>query len=518
MHQYLLTSIVKLLEKSNIGKIISEAISEGILVVDDRQTIVASNTAANQMFGYPKEGLNGKPLKILIPKTIRSQHKTMAHKFIQTGKRRPMGAGLDLIGVRKNGDEFPMEISLNPFTLWKKKYVIGLVVDSTEQRKAEQTIDHWYRIFNESLNEIYVFDAQSLVFINVNYGGQRNLGYTMEELSQMTALDIKPEYLKDRVTTLLKPLLDKTKEKVEFETMHQRKDGSTYPVEVHLQRSAIGQREVLVAIVWDITERKNYTQRLESTVEERTLQLREALQAEKRLNGLKTKFLSLVSHEFKTPLASILTSTALLAKYTEADQQEKRDKHLYTITSKVKYLNNILNDFLSIERLDSGKVNYTLTTFPLSKLINEVIYDANTLLKEGQHIQQPEHIDEITVTFDEKIITLTLSNLIRNAIKYSPEGSCIALKVDANPTQLQIHVTDQGFGIPQEDQPFIFNRYFRASNVLTIQGTGIGLNTIQQHLQNLNADIRFKSTLGQGSTFTVSIPIKASEHEKSSID
>lgn len=509
---------MELFEKSNIVKIISEAISEGILVVDDQQTIVASNTAANQMFGYPKDGLNGKPLKTLIPQKIRDQHKTVAQGFIQKGTRRPMGAGLDLVGIRKNGDEFPMEISLNPFTLWQKKYVIGLVMDSTEQKKAEQTIDHWFRIFNESLNEIYVFDAKSFVFINVNHGAQRNLGYTMEELGRMTVLDIKPNFLRDSLKALLEPLLDKTKEKVEFETMHQRKDGSTYPVEVHLQLSSIGKQEVFVAIVWDITERKDYTQRLENTVEERTLQLREALKAEKQLNTLKTKFLSLVSHEFKTPLASILTSTALLAKYTETQQQEKRDKHLHTITSKVKYLNNILNDFLSIERLDADKVNYTLTTFPLSKLINEVIYDANTLLKEGQRIQYPEHIDGITVTFDEKIMTLALSNLIHNASKYSPEGTCIALQVDANPTHLQIHVTDQGFGIPQEDQPFIFNRYFRASNVLTIQGTGIGLNTIQQHLQNLNADIRFKSTLGQGSTFTVSIPIKASEHEKSSID
>lgn len=498
---------MELLNKSNVLGMLSDVISEGIIIVNEQQQITASNKAANKMFAYEAEELIGKPLEILIPKQSRTKHDTLVSGFISKSKARQMGQGLDLMGLRKDGGEFPLEISLSPFELDQKKYVLALVMDITERKKAEQTIDYWFQIFDESLNEIFVFDAESFLFVNVNRGARLNLGYSMEELYKMSVLDIKPEVTMEAMRRLVSPLLSKRKQKVVFESVHKRKDGTTYPVEVHLQLSSIGKRQVCVAIVLDITERKNYTQQLENTVEERTQQLREALKAEKKLNELKTKFLSLVSHEFKTPLTSILTSTSLLSKYTDSDQQDKRDKHISTIKSKVKYLDNILTDFLSIERLESGKVNYTLSSFPLSKLINEVVYDSNTLLKEGQRIRYPNNIDGIVVEFDEKILELALSNLVHNAIKYSPEDTTIELKVSQEGEQLKIEVVDEGFGIPPEDQPFVFDRYFRATNVLTVQGTGIGLNTVRQHMHNLNANITFKSKLGEGSIFTLHIPL-----------
>lgn len=492
----------------------SEVISEGIVIVNNERQIITSNKAANTMFDYKEGELPGQQLDILIPQRAKHKHDHLVDKFMGDGKARQMGKGLDLVGVRKCGEEFPLEISLNPFKLKEKKYVLALIMDITEKKKAEQTIDYWFKIFDESLNEIYVFDADSFIFINVNRGAQRNLGYNMQELGEMSVIDIKPEVSLEVMKRLVSSLVSGHKEKVIFETVHKRKDGSHYPVEVHLQLSFIGKRQVCVAIVLDITERKNYTEQLEHTVEERTQQLSEALQAEKKLNELKTKFLSLVSHEFKTPLTSILTSTSLLSKYTESDQQEKRNKHISTIKSKVRYLDNILTDFLSIERLDTGKVNYKLTSFKLSKLINEVIYDSNTLLKEGQRIRYPKNIDGLVVEFDEKILGLALSNLLHNAIKYSPENTEIALEVYQENKQIKINVADKGFGIPSEDQAFIFDRYFRATNVLTVQGTGIGLNTVRQHMHNLNANITFKSELGSGSTFTLYIPINNKENEE----
>ncbi len=251
----------------------------------------------------------------------------------------------------------------------------------------------------------------------------------------------------------------------------------------------------------------NYTKKLEKTVKERTKQLTEALAKEKELNELKTRFLSLVSHEFKTPLSGILTSITLLAKYTDSDQQDKRDKHITTIRNKVRYLDAILNDFLSVERLESGKVNYKLVTFPLSKIVNEVIYDANMLLKTGQRISYPENIDGIMVSFDEKILELALSNLLHNAIKYSPEDSVIDINAKKDDEFLRIHVIDQGIGIPKAAQKHIFNRYFRAENVLLTQGTGIGLNIAKQHLENLGASLNFSSVENKGSIFRIKIPL-----------
>ena len=334
------------------------------------------------------------------------------------------------------------------------------------------------------------------------------MGYALENFKTMSPLDINPHMDVPQFQLLIDPLLKGERDKVKFETDHQRQDGSIYPVEVHIQLSILGEEQVFVAIILDITERKSYTEKLEKKVQARTKQLTETLAKEKELNELKTRFLSLVSHEFKTPLSSILTSITLLAKYTESHQQEKRDKHVETIKNKVRYLDTILTDFLSVERLDSGKVNYKIENFPLSKVINEVVYGANMLLKSGQQITYPENIDDIYIKFDEKTLELALSNLIHNAIKYSPEDTTIDLVVLNYRENILIKVVDCGIGIPVEEQKHIFNRYFRAENALLNQGTGIGLNIAKQHLENLGSTIQFSSEENKGSIFTIVIPVE----------
>jgi len=213
----------------------------------------------------------------------------------------------------------------------------------------------------------------------------------------------------------------------------------------------------------------------------------------------------MVSHEFKTPLTGILTSTILLNKYKLTEQQKKREKHINTITDTVQYLNNILNDFLSVEKLEKGKINYKFTTFKLSKVLNEVIYNANMLLKDGQQINYPEDIDNISLHQDEKILELALSNIIYNAIKYSSENTVIDIDISQNKNTTIFKISDNGIGIPKKDQKNIFNRYFRAENALNMQGTGIGLNIVKDHLENLNGTIAFESKEHKGSTFTIEL-------------
>ncbi len=495
-------------KNSNIFNLLSEGVSEGIVVVNKKRVIVATNSAAEDMFGYTKEEMLEKPLNALVPVKFHKAHDGHVSQYLNGAGKRRMAVGRELFGVRSNGEEFPVEVGLNPFNLYDNTYVMALVMDVTERREAERELRHWAKIFDESLNEIYIFDAKTLGFVKVNRGALANIGYTEEELQKLTPIDIKPEYNKKKFEELLEPLKNKTQEKLDFETIHLRKDGSTYPVEVHIQLSDLGGDEVFVAIILDITDRKNYTDRLEKTVAERTEELQKALEKEKELNELKTRFLSLVSHEFKTPLSSILTSSTLLSKYTQAEQQQKRDKHIETIRNKVKYLDNILNDFLSVERLETGKVNYKFTSFALSKLVNEVVYDANMLLKSGQSIHYPSDIDDLVVTSDEKILELILSNLLHNAIKYSPEHTLIDIEIKEDNDWLKIKVIDQGMGIPEEDQKFIFNRYFRAKNALLNQGTGIGLNIVKQHLENLGGVISFESIENKGTTFTLELPLK----------
>lgn len=492
-----------------IFNVLLESVSEGVIIVNEHQMIVKVNEAAEAMFGYKNKELLDQPLNILIPQNYHLKHDQHFKGFVKENKHRQMGHGSDISGKKKEGSIFPIEASLNPFTLYGQNFIMTLVVDITDRKKLEQEKNHLAKIFYESLNEIYVFDAETLNFINANDGAQKNIGYSLEELITMTPVDIKPDYSIARFRKKLEELKSGKVEKIEFESIHKRKSGSTYPVNIHLQRSKLGDRDVYLSIILDITAQKNYTKQLEKTVALRTNQLKIALKKEIELNELKTKFLSLVSHEFKTPLSGILTSSLLLSKYTLENQQEKRDKHIKTISDKVYYLNNILNDFLSIEKLETGKINYKFSTFRLSKVLNEVIYNANMLLKEGQQIKYPENIDDLSLTQDEKAIELALSNLVHNAIKYSPENSDVTISIVQNSKDTVFEISDSGIGIPEKDQKNIFKRYFRAENALTIQGTGIGLNIVKSHIANLGGTISFRSTENSGSTFILTIPNNA---------
>ncbi len=313
-----------------------------------------------------------------------------------------------------------------------------------------------------------------------------------------------------------------------------RKNGSVFPVEAGLNPFSVYEEKYVMALVIDISTRKEQEQKirslnenLEEKVSKRTHELKNmvlaleaenkkrikaeaktklALKKEKELNELKTGFLSLVSHEFKTPLSGILTSAILLSKYKLTEQQDKRNKHIKIISDKVHYLNNILNDFLTIDKLEKGKIRYSPSTFKLSKIVNEVVYNANMILKEGQKINYPENIDSFSLYQDEKIIELALSNLVHNAIKYSSENTQIDISITQDNTKTTFKVKDNGIGIPAKDQKNIFNRYFRAENALLTQGTGIGLNIVKNHMENLNGKIYFDSTEQNGTIFTIELP------------
>ena len=320
------------------------------------------------------------------------------------------------------------------------------------------------------------------------------------------------------------------------------KKNKEFPIEIALNPFTVHEKEYVVILILDMTIRsqtekkihsltvnltekvKKGTAELEKTIvklKEANLnykkelqrrikieaKIKGALKKERELSELKSKFLSLVSHEFKTPLSGILTSAILLEKYKLTEQQEKRDKHLKTITNKVKYLNTVLNDFISLERLDSSNENYKFKTFNLSKVINEVVYNANMLLKSGQHINIPDNTSVYVLHQDEKILENILSVIIFNAIKYSPENSEIELEISKNAKNIIFTIKDEGMGIPKKDQKYVYNRYFRGENVLNIQGTGIGLNIVKEHLKNLGGTINFISTENKGSVFIVKLPI-----------
>jgi hypothetical protein len=409
-----------LYQNQEIFNILFEAIPEGIIIVDKNQYIVAANLSIEKMFGYNKGELISQSLNTLLPLRYQTTHKNQFAYFTTRIRSKRNAHGLYLFGLTKKNKEFPLEIALNPFTIYEKEYVMALILDMTLRRKTEKKID--------SLNVV----------------------------------------LEEKVKT------------------------ST----VELQNTIKQLKEV----------NKNYKKELKKRKEAEN-KLKEALEKERELSELKSKFLSLVSHEFKTPLSAILTSEILLEKYQLTEQQEKRDKHLKTIKHKVQYLNNVLNDFISIQHIDSSNQNYKFTTFNLSKIINEVVYNANMLLKSGQRINTLQNSSDFVIHQDEKILELILNNIIYNAIKYSPENTEIDLEISNKANHIIFKITDKGMGIPENDQKFIFNRYFRAENVLNIQGTGISLNIVKSHLENMGGTIGFKSIENKGSEFFVELPV-----------
>lgn len=409
-------------DDKDVFNVLFEAVSEGVIVVDKTQHIVAANKSAESMFGYNNKELIGQHLDTLIPKPYRANHDTHVNGFMKHQKKRQMGHGRDLYGAHKDGSVFPVEAGLNPLQINGGNYIMALVIDISVRKKQEEELQ-------ELNNEL-----------------EQKVTARTEELSATVE---------------------------ELKIANQKRDAE-------IQKRIEAQNKIS-----------------------------NALKKEKELNELKTKFLSLVSHEFKTPLSGILTSAMLLSKYKLSEQQDRRDKHIKTITDKVHYLNNILNDFLSIEKLETGKVSYNFSDFMLTKVVDEVVYNANMLLKEGQTIKYPENIDGLSLHQDEKIIELALSNLVHNAIKYSPEHTEISIEILQDSTTTIFSVIDNGIGIPEKDQKQIFNRYFRSENVLLIQGTGIGLNIVKSHLNNLGGEINFVSNENKGSTFTIKLPNKA---------
>ncbi len=488
-----------------------ESAKNGIIITDALKPdnpVIYYNAAFKNLTGYDDQEILNRNCRFLHGTDRDQEPLERIREAIKNGK----SCQATLRNYKKDGTLFWNDLYIMPILddFGVVTNFIGIQNDITATKCKEEEFQHLSTIFDKSLNEIHVFDAITLKYINVNYGGQKNLGYTLEELTTMTPIDITPYKTEEELREVIDVLLLGNVEKLVVETVHQRKDGSTYPVETHLQLSMLGQRQVFVAIILDITERKNYTTKLEKIVKERTQQLEKALNKEIEVIQLKNKFISSLSYEFKTPLSAILTSALLLSKYNLTEQQEKRDKHVKTITDKAQLLNNILNSFLSLEKFDAGKLNYHFKNFKISDIVDEVIFNSRMLIKKGQQIKYTEKAEDLAIYQDEKVIELILSNLIHNAIKYSPENTKIFLDIEQNDDVTIFKIEDAGIGIPEKDQKNIFERYFRAENVTDTEGTGIGLNIVKNHLEKLNGSINFESKEDSGTTFTVSIPNKAS--------
>jgi PAS domain S-box-containing protein len=405
---------------------IFQSAAEGIMIIDRDGTIIMTNPVAEQMFGYEKNELLGLTMERLIPERFRMGHQTHRADFHKNPSPRRMGVGRDLMALRNDGIEFPVEISLSYREINGHFLVLAFIIDITERKRSEEAL-------KRSEEQLIVYAAE---------------------------LERK---VRERTETL-----DKTINKLE-----------------KLNKDL--QEQIIVR-------------------EKAEAEAKVALERERELNELKSKFVSMASHEFRTPLSAILSSASLIGQYNNKGEQEKIDRHVNRVKTSVNHLTNILNDVLSLGKLEEGRVEVSPENIHLPEFMQEVKEELKSILKEEQQLETTIEGHDPYLFTDPKILRNILFNLISNAIKYSAPGKHIRVVSRLREEGIEIDVMDEGIGIPDEDVKHVFERFFRASNVTNIQGTGLGLNIVKRYVGLLNGTIQFASKFGKGSTFTVRLP------------
>lgn len=383
--------------------------TSSILVVNQLGVIELANPAAEKLFGYPLDDLLAKPVEMLIPGHLGARHVGHREDFHRNPHPRSMGIGLDLKGLRKDGTEFPVEVSLSPFKSSEGAFVVAFVVDNTFRKNYENSILQ-----------------------------QR------QELAGLTeALQDLNEGLEDKVA----------------------------------KRTA------------ELEQAKN--------------ELAAALDKERELGELKSRFVSMASHEFRTPLTSVLSSAGLALQYAERQDFENVKKHALRIKNAVNGLNSILTEFLSLGRLEEGRVTVNWEDANIKDCVEEVHEGLKSLFKPGQTFEH-RHTGEEIIRIDCNLGKNILINLLSNAIKYSPTGAPIMVETSVVGRTTRISVHDRGISIPESEQKHLFDRFFRASNAVnTTQGTGLGLYIVQRYAEMMGGTVGFKSVMEEGSVFWV---------------
>jgi PAS domain S-box-containing protein len=394
----------------------------GIVVTDHLGIIIDFNKYAEIQFGYTREEITGQKVDILIPYSLHGAHVRHREGFYKHPEPRRMGEGRDLYALKKDGAEFPVEVSLSHYAIEGETFVIAFVIDITVRKKSEAMVLRQNADLEKSSSDIRQLNAQ---------------------------LEQKVD---DRTKMLRETLAELERSKKE---------------------------------------------------------LSEALESEKELSELKYRFVTTASHEFRTPLSTILSSAYLLGKYKPAEYEGNKEKHIQRIKTAVEGMKGILEDFLSLGKLEEGKVQVRIEEFEGGACVAELqsaIGDMEHLLKPGQTIRFDHTLHRDSIHVDMQLLKNIMINIVSNAIKFSGENAVIDVSLDVSARVFCLSVRDHGIGVSEEDQQHLFERFFRARNAANIQGSGLGLHIIGKYLELLNGTIALKSVLDQGSCFTVCIP------------
>lgn len=383
-----------------------------------------------------------------------------------------------------------------------------------KHREAQRERDRLLSVIQNSLNEIYIFDCQTLRYSYLNQAAVDNLGYGTDEIYRMSPIDINPDLdSADDFKRITQPLLNGELEKDLFLTKHVRSDGSTYPIEIHLQLIRQNNQQFFTAIGFDLTDREKDAKRIQEQKEI----AREFAEHSKH----KSEFLANMSHELRTPLNSILLLSKLLLKSKNENLSKDQLKYIDVIQQSGNNLLNLINEILDLSKIESGEMELSFETIATKELLDSVCAAFEPVAKEKNLGFSINLLDDYpgALFTDQLRVEQVLRNLLSNAIKFTETGS-VALDVftkeetsEFDADQVVFRVTDTGIGIPKEKQDLVFESFRQAdgSTQRKFGGTGLGLSICRQISKLLGGNLTLESTEGEGSIFSFTIPVNSSE-------
>lgn len=483
---------------------------DGIISIDERGIIQAANPAAEELFGYSAAEIIGRNVSVLMPSPHADQHDQYLSNYVRTGVRKIIGIGREVEGRRKDGSTFPLYLSVSEVSFDHRRLFTGFVHDLTDLKKAEEQATQLGRILEDSLNEIFIFDAHSLQFLLVNRGALTNLGYTAEEMALKSPPEIKPELTEEQFRQLIAPLVSNEESVLQFETVHERRDGSRYYIHAKLQKAVWQDREAIVAIILDVTEQKRAQKELaqlnaelEQRVEQRTRELtaaqeqlvrREKLVALGQLSGG-------VAHEIRNPLGVIRNSVYYL-KMISDQLDEDGQECISEIDREVTTANRIVSELLDFTRDTPSQAERVS--------LQRVIADSVRASEVPDTVQlQVQSIEpDVEIWADRIQVERVLINLIRNACQAMSGTGQLSITSTATAEFVTIDVQDFGIGIPPEQLENVFEPLFTTK----AKGIGLGLAVSRRYAQRNGGSLTFDSAVGKGTTFHFCVPLaKASD-------
>jgi protein-histidine pros-kinase len=475
-----------------------ESLREGVILATAAGRIVLANQHAAFQFGYAREDLCGMPVAALLPERHRRKHEELSSELLTCAPDLPPAQDIEMNGLRRSGEEFPIEVNLSPLQTEDGTLVMTAIRDVSERTKAERK----FRGLLESAPDAMVIVNKEGIIQLVNSQAETLFGYRRDAMLGRPVEMLIPERFRPDHPAKRQAYSQYPRPRV-LGAPHlygRRSDNSEFPIEISLAPIDTEEGILISSAIRDISERRHFEEMLQET----NLQLRAASEA-------KDRFLAGMSHELRTPLNAIIGYTGTLLMRMPGPINAEQEQQLRTISGSAKHLLSLINDLLDLAKVEAGKVQLHMVTLPCHEVIDEVASVLRPLAEKKQITLEKMVPQENLLTYtDRRSLSQILINLGNNAIKFTEPGGKVALRLkrivrDGHPC-CEIAVSDTGRGIKPEEQAALFKAFSQLESTRPHEGTGLGLYLSKRLAGMLGASLRFESEYGRGSTFSLAIP------------